>query len=1079
MSFEAILYKNKYNAIGTILNEWIDGNITYKYDDIDTFTIKIPRKVGDYNNPIYDIIATGNQIIIDNNGKKDRFYISEKSTYNNMNKNDYKTFNCYQWQKKLDNIEVEIEQATYQLSNTVNPNLYPTSGLLQFVSDNSPYSIGHIDNTVAYNTEETDEVLTISFKPNNVENVKNGTLLYDIDVDFNSIDTEYGKQPIYVNITYGNIKTTDNSDYGVVYNDFDLPFYKDIKNIKAYYNDTAGNRYSIKYIFTYSDNETIEFIKNFVNVMNKTTIFDEVTIKHTTGKKVKGNQLQYLSYDETTTTLGDLLSTISEKFDCVFIYNNIDMIIDCYDKKTYGTLKPLELSLESNCIDITTNENSEDLLCTQMTVNGQDYNNSTVSISNYNIFGGNVIYNYDYYIKNELLPKDTIEHWNKYIKQLEINQDKWSDLKTKANDINSRLIVIETEIDALNQKIVYTSNILSEYMVTNNNDGASRMAKEKKEYEDRLSKLLLEKTTLDDNYKEVINNISNFSIENKRENITTNEGVKIFNEKDLEILDDFKKNITYDDTYFVTGYSLYNYYKEKMSDITIPTIDFSINMRNVDKYLALCNNIFELGMLHLLDNNLQKILGIEQVRLTEMQYSPSKNKWEKFSFSTKYKKKDLLSNLKSLGKSNSKTSKTLSNYSDIVSKANLSTNFVKSMREGALNDALNVINGKGERNIIDINSAGIWIKDANDENNQVYIGASCIGFTNNKWNTCKLALTSDGISADYLIGRIILGENLALDSDNGCFYIGDGDNVSNDDKGDFGLYVFDKTGTVKTKRIFLGIQQQNNGDYQARLELYSKEGDKVVLSDEGVMQTDTNGYEVYLDHDNSAYVPFYIDEGVKSIDKFLLRIRKGRLRSTTKSTETSLSANINIQGQTVSTSTSAEGSHNHTVTINIPAHYHLVFGSTGIVSDGVPKNAHWGEYVDMNDNKIYLPIATASGLQTEPLYTRGEGGKYVSTVTSNATGSHSHTVNISGSSQHLNLSHNHKLQYGIFTDSSIASVVAIYVNGNAVNTHITGGSYEVDIKDYIKIGGWNEIEFRANGNCCINFAYFMKSFNKF
>ena len=64
MSFEAILYKNKYNAIGTILNEWIDGNITYKYDDIDTFTIKIPRKVGDYNNPIYDIITTGNQIII-------------------------------------------------------------------------------------------------------------------------------------------------------------------------------------------------------------------------------------------------------------------------------------------------------------------------------------------------------------------------------------------------------------------------------------------------------------------------------------------------------------------------------------------------------------------------------------------------------------------------------------------------------------------------------------------------------------------------------------------------------------------------------------------------------------------------------------------------------------------------------------------------------------------------------------------------------------------------------------------------------------------------------------------------------
>lgn len=1079
MSFEAILYKNKYNAIGTILNEWIDGNITYKYDDIDTFTIKIPRKAKGYDNPIYDEIRTGNQIIIDNNGKKDRFYISEKSTYNNMNKNDYKTFNCYQWQKKLDNIEVEIEQATYQLSNTVNPNLYPTSGLLQFVSDNSPYSIGHIDNTVAYNTEETDEVLTMSFKPNNVENVKNGTLLYDIDVNFNSINTEYGKQPIYVNITYGNIKTTDNSDYGVVYNDFDLPFYKDIKNIKAYYNDTAGNRYSIKYIFTYSDNETIEFIKNFVNVMNKTTIFDEITIKHTTGRKVRGNQLEYLSYDETTSTLSDLLSTISEKFDCVFIYDNINMVIDCYDKKTYGTLKPLELSLESNCIDITTNESSEDLLCTQVTVNGQDYNDTTVSISNYNIFGGNVIYNYDYYIKNKLLPDDTIEHWNKYLRQLEINQDKWSDLKTKANDINSRLIVVETEIDSLNQKIVYTSNILSEYMVVNNEDGVSRMAKQKKEYENRLEDLLSQKTNLDDTYKEIVTDISSFGVNNKRENITDSKGNKIFTTKDLEILDDFKKNITYDDSYFITGFSLYNYYKEKIAEIIEPTVDFSINMRNVDKYLALCNNIFELGMLHLLDDKLQEILGIEQVRLTEMQYSPSTDKWEKFSFSTKYKKTDLLSKLKSLGKSSSKASKTLNNYSDIVSKANLSTNFVKSMREGALNDALNVINGRGERNIIDINSAGIWIKDANDENNQVYIGASCIGFTDDRWTTCKLALTKSGLMADKLIGTIILSEKLAIDSDNGCFYIGDGDNVSSDDKGDFGLYVFDKIGTEKVKRIFLGIQQQNNGDYQARLELYDKTGDKVVLSDEGVMQTDTNGYEVYLDHDNSAYVPFYVDSGVKSIDKFLLRIRKGRLRSTTKSTETALSANVDIKGQTVSTSTSSVGNHQHSVSINIPAHYHMVFGANGVTAGAFPSSATYGKYVDMNGNKIYIPVEAPGDKQTQPLYTKEKAGEYVNTMTSTASGSHSHSVSISGSSQRLNLSHNHKLQYGIFTDSSIAGVVAIYVNGNAVNTYITGDYYEVNIKDYIKIGGWNEIEFRANGNCCISFAYFMKSFNKF
>ena len=1068
MSFEAILYKNKYDAIGTILNEWIDGNITYKYDDIDTFTIKIPRKVGDYDNPIYDKIRSGNQIIINNNGKKDKFYISEKTTYNSMNKNDYKTFNCYQWQKKLENIEVVIEQATYQLSNTVNYELYPTSGLLQFVSDNSPYSIGHIDTTVAYNTEEIDEVLTTSFKVSDINNVKNGTLLYDKDVDFTSVSTDYGKQPIYVNIIYGNVQATDGTDYGIVYNDFDLPFYKDIKNIKAYYNDTAGNRYSIKYIFTYSDNETIEFIKNFVNVMDKALVFsDEIKIKHTTGQKVKGNQLQYLSYDETTTTLSELLSTISEKFDCVFIYNNIDMIIDCYDKKTYGTLKPLELSLESNCIDITTNETSEDLLCTQITVNGQDYNDTTVSISNYNIFGSNIIYNYDYYIKNELLPKDTIEHWNKYIRQLEINQDKWSDLKTKANDINSRLIVVETEIDALNQKIVYTSNILSEYMVVNNENGISRMSKEKKEYEDRLSALLLEKATLDDEYTEIVYKMNNFSVENKRENITTNDGIKIFTTTDLEILDDFKKNITYDDTYFVTGYSLYNYYKDKIAELIEPTVDFSINMRNVDKYLALCNNIFELGMLHLLDNNLQDILGIEQVRLTEMQYSPSKDKWEKFSFSTKYKKTDLLSKLKSVGKSTSKTTKTLSNYSDIVTQANLSTNFVKSMREGALNDALNVINGKGERNIIDINSAGIWIKDANDENNQVYIGASCIGFTNDRWNTCKVALTSSGLSAEYLIGKLLLGENLAIDSDNGCFYIGDGDNVSDDDKGDFGLYIFDKIGTGKVKRIFLGIQQQANGDYQARLELYSKEGNKVVLSDEGILQTVQSSSYGYLSKSIPYIDYWYLDEGVNYVESCKLRFRTGALRATVKGTQ---------GGGIVSTQTSSNG------------------GGGTSQQNATQTSSSNGSY-SLNKNYTSTNWTTSQSLTTTPPSQDSYAGHchYVgiqSMTHSHNTNinfqidNHSHTVPahnhiISNHSHSISLDwrHVHELVFGLYEANYVAKDISVYINGNLVASGLNGDN-ELEIGKYLN-KGWNEIRFTSSNDGSIAYNIAQKSFNLF
>ena len=43
--FKCTIYKNIYEPLFDIPNEWIDGKVKYKFDDIDEFALKIPKKL--------------------------------------------------------------------------------------------------------------------------------------------------------------------------------------------------------------------------------------------------------------------------------------------------------------------------------------------------------------------------------------------------------------------------------------------------------------------------------------------------------------------------------------------------------------------------------------------------------------------------------------------------------------------------------------------------------------------------------------------------------------------------------------------------------------------------------------------------------------------------------------------------------------------------------------------------------------------------------------------------------------------------------------------------------------------------
>ena len=149
-------------------------------------------------------------------------------------------------------------------------------------------------------------------------------------------------------------------------------------------------------------------------------------------------------------------------------------------------------------------------------------------------------------------------------------------------------------------------------------------------------------------------------------------------------------------------------------------------------------------MKHDLDEELQELLMLKEVRLTEIEYNVWNDDYEKFSFSNAYKKTDLLNKVASLGRKSNRTASKVSDYTKVVSDASLSSNFVKSMYSEGLSLANSSINSRSTTNIFDISSAGMFVYDAEDKNKALYIGSSVIGFTQTNFRDVALALTPQG-----------------------------------------------------------------------------------------------------------------------------------------------------------------------------------------------------------------------------------------------------------------------------------------------------------------------------------------------
>lgn len=1026
------LYRNRSEFLYNIPLEWID-KIEYRYNDISKFEIKVPKYIGvDHKiNPIYMKILSRQQIVIDDN---DRYILMEKKGLTKKHNGD-KTFTAYRFQKTLEKKRISIESGNYQL---ISDETHIAKGILELALEGTQWTIGEVDNDARIVNQLAPVIETIGlYEGYTKNNVQYEDLLWS--KDFNITIPE--DKPLYITVNYNGVEANkEGTKYGFanVINKFD-PFYTGIKHIDAYYVNEVNNRFGVKYVVTLQDGVQETVSHTFVNTTDKNLSIENINLQYETGEYIEQDIIVYPSFDEIDDNVLNLLEKIEEVFECVMDYDTITKTINCYAKKNVGVSKQPMLSFNSNILEISDTEDSE--IPTGIKVIGKD----GLSISNENIFGGDIIYNYNYYINNKILSDECVANWNRFVALATIKRDEWDLIKSQVSLMSSKKIKLDSEVTSLSNRITYNKELLSTYIVTGDKEAQKEIQLEIEELETKFNACMRDLDDTNKQIQELNDRTSEISNSLNRKTAKDDNGL-IFTEDDLQELDDIDEIITLEDDYYTNANLLYEYAKKELEDKTNPKIDWEMDSINFTKCSKNWKKVITLGDLFLCKSDVEEVIKQEEVRLVGFDYIPKNDAIDKVYFSNK----DSLTNKlqKGFGTSARKSSKSyqkVNSYEQVWQDSMMSNNLAKTLLENGLNLATMQVNGRSVKNILDIGSYGVYVSDTESETGS-YLGSNLFAITKDGWKTSEIAISSEGINARLLISTVILSEKLTISSEDTLFYIG----ITDKAKEGFGLRISEGDAIVNTERLFLGLEKDSDGIRRAKLRLISKDGQEVILSDEGILNhNEFNVFDNISPEDGCEMtIPIKIPSGTRRMKECVLTLFPEKYRLWSRGASS---------GGGVNKTSESGGSINKGASSSyVDEHRHIMFKSAENAEPIVDIDqaveylcsaSMWGADGSNVINSLYIPVQNGV-ISPKTLYTYGQSNRHNHTFTIVIDG-HTHAIKIDP--------HTHDDVVGVRTVNNTPSNIKVVVNGTTVATGINGYGAEVDITEYIDITNPNNI----------------------
>lgn len=1057
-----VIYKNIRHRLGVINEEWID-KIVYKHKDISQFNLTIPQYIGKEKkyNPIYDKVFSGQFIIINDTEK----YILREKQGNVFKKDGKKMFTCYSYEKTFENKRVSIDGGNYQL---ISNDVIVTEGILETVLGFTRYKIGKVDHDAMYQLQMAEDTETLElYKDYIKENVQYEQLLWEKDFNI-----DIGDNPLYININYLNIKTTNNGtvvkDGEKVYTTFTDAFYTGIKHIKCYYVTEEANRWACKYVITLKDNEIQEFIYPFTNITGYNVKFD-VELTYGLGTYTEQELIKLPYFDTIDDSILNVLRDIEEAFDCTLDFDHINRVINVIANKNIGITKGTLLSFDTNVLELNMEEDS--VIPSALKVIGKD----NLSISSENIFGGDMIYNYDYYMK--FMSKECKSAWERYIELITIKKEEFRMLKDNRQILNNRLIRLDSEIKALEKKIAYTKSLLSTFVAQEDKDNQATTKAELDELETKFNELQRNRNDLKSQIQRYDDDILVIAQALNKETAKDGQG-KIFTEDDLDELDSYTVVESLEDDYYTVPSALYLESERILKDKVIPKYEWKLKSTDITKVSSNWRKDITLGDLFKTEGKVRSSIGEDRVRLVEFTYIPSKKQITSLEFTNKDKKDDVLKKYANSGRKVSGNNNVINSWNQIIQDAMLSNNFVDNIIKQGLDITATEIRNRTGDNIMEISNAGIYIINKIDKNKQLFLGNSVISFTNDGFASSKNCLTPEGLIADVVVGKLLMGSELIICTTDetgeasNSFYIGNIKNREPNKNGsNFGLRIADKD---NKERIFIGLEKDPITGYKmAKFRLTSADGQDVVIDENGIINH--NEFNVF---DNISpeegcemTIPIKIPSGTMRMKECILTLFPEKYRLWSRGASS---------GGGVNKTSESGGSVNQGVSSSyVDEHRHIMFKSAENAEPIVDIDqaveylcsaSMWGADGSNVINSLYIPVQNGV-ISPKTLYTYGQSNRHNHTFTIVING-HTHVIKIDP--------HTHNDVVGVRTVNNTPSNIKVVVNGVTVATGLNGYGTEVDITSYIDINNPNNIvKIYSSTHGRLNVNVFEKRFINF
>lgn len=654
-----------------------------------------------------------------------------------------------------------------------------------------------------------------------------------------------------------------------------------------------------------------------------------------------GNMPKYRYFEETEGLkwLDYLRNGFAEAFDALVLFNTKEKKVDIYNEETFGDHSGLTLAIDNFIKEINITRNTNELV-TRLYCNVEG-----MYITENNPTGQNYIENFSYFIENELMSEELI---NALLLHEEMVEDVSEDLVYAQEELKQLRIEeadLNATIAAQEEEMVGLKSIQSAYIKAEDNENLANISKKIDELEIKINQTIRALQEVQFFIERYLGDIEYFASALSRETVVDREGNRIFTDELLDEIDEYIFEEDFIDTIYTNEEELYKGMVDTLKEKCYPTVSIDITSSDFIKYIN--RNVVIHNELKLGDYITAVSDRFGEFEMRVMAYSMSKNNLKlTLANSTLYQSNivkvvDAISQLK-------RTRSTINKYKSTWETASNQSTFVSNLMSRGIDLSSTRMSGTSTKNKIMVLESGMYIIDAENEDNQLYLGSSLIAFTDNKWRTSSIGVDKDGIVAQSLTGRIALGENISIGSSDGSFHIDDN-----------AMTVRAEDGTV---RCLVG--KTAYGEFGIRI--FDDKGKELVLSEKGMLQRYSFVYSDNLDSNYPLEIPITLDDDIIDIRDFSLDLKIKPFRTYAnevyKNNEDTIKTSIE--------EATNEGL-NHTHNTTIEGHSHLIkheikeinnsctldiFVNDVVVERGISENKRIAitKYLNKGDNVIKI-----------------------------------------------------------------------------------------------------------------------------